>query len=67
MGISDEVTFSEPQPVGHIKRGVEALLVDEDGLCLVVRTSVANRDGGFVFALYMLFAPHLVHYYTPVP
>ena len=35
-------------------KGVKTGLVDEDGLCLVVRTSVAKRDGGFVFALYML-------------
>ena len=33
---------------------VEAALVDEDRIGLVVRTSVANRDGGFVFAIYML-------------
>ena len=42
MGISDEVTFSEPQPVGHIKRGIETRLVDEDGLCLVTRTGALN-------------------------
>ena len=28
---------------------VEAALVDKDRIGLVVRTSVANRDGGFVY------------------
>ena len=32
---------------------VEATLVDEDRIGIVVRTSVANRDGGFVFVLHM--------------
>ena len=34
-------------------QGVETAFVDDDGLALVVRTSVANRDGGFVFIIYV--------------
>ena len=33
---------------------VTPLCVDEDYLCLVVRTSVANRDGGFDLFIHML-------------
>ena len=31
--------------------GIETALVDDDGSTYVVRTSVANRDGGFVFVI----------------
>ena len=44
------------QHLGHVlayKEGL-ALLVDDDRPTLVVRTTVANRDGGFVLAVNML-------------
>ena len=45
-------------------KGVETGLVDKDGLCLVVRTSVANRDGGFVTLVYML-CESIARYFIP--
>lgn len=56
-------------------QGVEARLVDDNRLTLVVRTSVANRDGGFVLLINVLsygiariaVPQHLSHILTHEP